>query len=226
MPYSPLFLNRTDVGHKLAQEICKVLSQQAIVSEAKPVSIVYALPRGGLPVAAPVAHLIGCPLTVEVAKKISHPRNPELAIGAVTASGSVLWKPENQFRFPNNEKGKEEALNAAMSKAKSLEAQLIPACPQVNVKGARVIIVDDGIATGMTIAVAAVALRKLSPAEIWLCAPVVPSKLVSWLEQWGDRLIFLATPESFVSVSNFYQEFPQVNTKEAVMYLQEQSMRI
>ena len=75
------------------------------------------------------------------------------------------------------------------------------------------ILVDDGIATGMTIAVAALALRELSPAEIWLCTPVAPLKLLPTLSQWGDRIIALETPESFLSVSNFYDYFsPSRNT--------------
>jgi predicted phosphoribosyltransferase len=72
MSYTPLFTDRTDAGEKLAQKINSILQQTA--ASLKP-PIVYALPRGGLPVAAPVARLLGCPLTIMVAKKISHPQN-------------------------------------------------------------------------------------------------------------------------------------------------------
>ncbi|MBR8836251.1 MAG: phosphoribosyltransferase [Stigonema ocellatum SAG 48.90 = DSM 106950] len=222
MPYTPLFANRTEAGEKLAEAIQTILTQQT-TDGAKPVPIVYGLPRGGLPVAAPIARLLGCPLMVEVAKKISHPDNPELAIGAVTASGNVLWEQQKIFRHKQASRWREVALNTAMDQAKSLEAQLSPACPEVNTEGATLILVDDGIATGMTIAVAAIALKKLSPAEVWLCTPVAPLKLLPWLRQWSDRVIVLATPESFLSVSNFYLEFPQVETTEALKYLQEQN---
>jgi putative phosphoribosyl transferase len=220
MSYTPLFANRTDAGEKLAQKIDALLSLQAFTCEAKPVAIVYALPRGGLPVAAPVARLLGCPLSVIVAKKISHPQNPELAIGAVTASGHVLWTGQNVFRRFKSWQWREEALNTAISKAKSLEAKFSPACPPVNAEGATVILVDDGIATGMTIAVAAMAVRDLSPKEVWLCTPLAPLKILPWLNQWCDRAIVLETPEPFLSVSNFYAEFPQVETREAISYLQ------
>ncbi len=89
MSYTPLFTDRTDAGEKLAQKINSVM-RQTTASGTKPVPIVYALPRGGLPVAAPVARILGCPLTIMVAKKISHPENPELAIGAVCAPVSCL----------------------------------------------------------------------------------------------------------------------------------------
>ncbi|MBE8986033.1 phosphoribosyltransferase [Nostoc sp. LEGE 12450] len=223
MSQTPLFADRTHAGELLARVIQDVLTQQTIASGIKPVPIVYALPRGGIPVAAPIARLLDCPLTIVVAKKISHPENPELAIGAVTTYGNVLWTDQKLFRFKDDTKLREVALNKAIIQAKSLEAQLITACPQVNAENATVILVDDGIATGMTIAVAATAIKALSPAAVWLCTPVAPQRLLPWLEQWGDRTIVLETPEPFWSVSNFYAEFPQVDTSEVLRYLQEQN---
>ncbi|NJM73649.1 MAG: phosphoribosyltransferase [Scytonema sp. RU_4_4] len=224
---TPLFANRTQAGEQLAQTIHTIFTQQTADQVAKPVTIVYALPRGGVAVAAPVARLLNCPLMVEVAKKISHPENPELAIGAVTASGNVLWD-EYKLSFRDTPKSgwREAALDAATSQAKSLQAQFSPACPQVNTEGATLILVDDGIATGMTIAVAATSLKALSPAEVWLCTPVAPLELLPWLHQWGDRVIVLSTPKRFFSVSNFYLEFPQVETKQAFECLLQQNKEI
>jgi len=74
----------------------------------------------------------------------------------------------------------------------------------------------------MTIAVAATALKTLSPAAVWLCTPVAPQTLLPRLEQWGDRTIVLETPEPFWSVSNFYGQFPQIDTLEVLGYLQQQ----
>ncbi|RCJ14766.1 phosphoribosyltransferase [Nostoc sp. ATCC 43529] len=222
MSYTPLFADRIHAGEELARVIHDLLTQQTIDSGIKPVPIVYALPRGGVPVAAPIASLLGCPLTIVVPKKISHPENPELAIGAVTSSGNVLWTEQKLFRSKHDARWREAALNKAIKQAKSLEEQLISACPQVNTKDATAILVDDGIATGMTMAVAATAIKALSPAAIWLCTPVAPPKLLPWLNQWGDRIIVLKTPEPFWSVSNFYAQFPQVDTLEAIGYLQQQ----
>ncbi|MCC5599051.1 phosphoribosyltransferase [Nostoc favosum] len=222
MSHTPLFADRTHAGEELARVIHDVLTQQTIDSGVKPVPIVYALPRGGVPVAAPIARLLDCPLTIVVAKKISHPENPELAIGAVTTFGNVLWTDQKLFRLKHDARWREVALNKAINLAKSLEALLIPACGQVNAENATLILVDDGIATGMTIAVAATALKTLSPAAVWLCTPVAPQTLLPWLEQWGDRTIVLETPEPFRSVSNFYAQFPQVDTLEVLAYLQQQ----
>ncbi|MBE9005789.1 phosphoribosyltransferase [Fortiea sp. LEGE XX443] len=221
MLYTPLFENRTQAGEELARVIHNVLLKQTIDSGIKPVPIVYALPRGGIPVAAPIARLLDCPLTIVVAKKISHPDNPELAIGAVTSSGDVLWNEPKLCRWKYTSPWREAALNQAINQAQALEAYFSSACPPVNPEGATLILVDDGIATGMTMAVAAMAMKKLSPAAVWLCTPVAPPNLQPWLQQWCDRIIFLETPELFRSVSNFYAEFPQVETEEALVYLQE-----
>jgi predicted phosphoribosyltransferase len=169
-----------------------------------------------------VARLLKCPLDIVVAKKISHPKNPELAIGAVTADGNVLWASDTPFRIQQSREGK-IALLEACNKAQSQLAQLSPACPQVDPEGAIAIVVDDGIATGMTIAVAAQALRTKHPAAVWLCTPVAPPSLLPWLQQWGDRIIVLETPEPFLSVSRFYAEFPQVEIESALVSLEEQS---
>ncbi|KOP25422.1 phosphoribosyltransferase [Hapalosiphon sp. MRB220] len=222
MSDTPLFTDRTQAGERLAEVVQETLIKQASESNIKSVPIVYALPRGGLEVAAPIARVLACPLTILVAKKISHPENSELAIGAVTACGSVIWSQPRRSYQRQNLRSHQTSLDEAIYQAKSLESQLSVACPQVNAEGATAIIVDDGIATGMTIAAAAVAIRKLSPAEIWLCAPVAPLRLLPWLHQWGDRVIVLATPEPFASVSNFYQHFPQVETTQALKYLQDQ----
>lgn len=223
MTHTQLFANRTAVGEELAQVIRNLLDQQTIASGIKPVPIVYALPRGGIPVAVPIAKLLGCPLTIIVAKKISHPQNPELAIGAVTTSGDVLWSSLESLE-ENNSPWRSTALNKSLKQAKSLEAQLSSACPQVNAEGATLIVVDDGIATGMTMAVAAIALKALAPKEIWLCAPIAPPQLLPWLSQWCDRIIVLETPEKFWSVSSFYVEFPQVETWQVLEYLQQYNL--
>lgn len=208
-----LFLDRHDAGNQLAQ---------AVLSEAQPLIdakfVVYALPRGGLPVAEPVARALGCPLDVIVAKKITRPENAELAIGAVTAEGEILsLRPRSESEL--SDPLWQEAIQRAQEKARHQLAQFVDR-PTVDPKGAIALIVDDGIATGMTIAVAVKALRTRSPAEIWICCPVVPLEMVTPLRRGCDRLIVLATPDPFLSVSRFYQVFTQVKTEEALACLQ------
>lgn len=218
MTPAPLFCDRADAGEQLAAAIlAQVTKLDAAGVSIKP--IVYALPRGGLPVAAPVARLLGCPLDIIVAKKITRPENPELSIGAVTADGHVLWSRQRSLKA----RFREVVLREAKSKAQSQFALLAPACPQVNPEGALAILVDDGIATGMTISVAVQALRMRQPAQVWIASPVAPAELMETLTQWCDRSIILETPEEFLSVSRFYELFSQVELEEAMTYLQQQN---
>jgi putative phosphoribosyl transferase len=208
-----LFVDRHDAGEKLAQAV--LAEVETLQSPAK--FVVYALPRGGLPVAEPIARALGCPLDVIVAKKITRPENPELAIGAVTADGQVLWSRQ---RLAKDEAIWEQALQQAQTKAQTQLARFADYRPNVDPEGAISLIVDDGIATGMTMAVAVQALRTRHPSEIWICAPVAPREMTHALQKGCDRLIVLATPEPFLSVSRFYRIFTQVETAEALACLQ------
>ncbi|MBD2093821.1 phosphoribosyltransferase [Trichocoleus sp. FACHB-591] len=226
---SPLFRDREAAGHELALAVFEEFSRLKTaateldwptLATAQP--IVYGLPRGGIPVAAAIAEKLNCPLDVVIAKKITRPEDPELAIGAVAATGEVLWTQPRPWHL-HRTKIYQAALQATLEKAQLQLTQFGPIRPQVEPQGAIAILVDDGIATGMTIAVAAQALRQQQPAQIWICAPVAPLELVNWLHQWCDRLILLATPADFSSVSRFYQNFPQVELDEAIACLQNQS---
>ncbi|NEQ12811.1 MAG: phosphoribosyltransferase [Moorea sp. SIO3E2] len=220
---APLFSDRADAGEQLAQALIPLVSRlHATGIDATP--IVYALPRGGIPVAAPVAQALDCPLDIVVAKKIATVSNPELAIGAVTSSGVVLWS--GQRRWPNkNAQWREILLAQAQEKAQAQLAQLQPGCPKTNPTGALALLVDDGIATGMTIAAATEAVKAHNPAQVWICTPVAPGGLIRWLSQWCDRMVILQTPEPFLSVSRFYLNFPQVKTQEALSYLQQHNYK-
>ena len=214
----PFFDDRADAGEKLAEAVLGELGKLNLTPQDAVKPIVYALPRGGLPVAVPVARRLGCPLDVVVAKKITRPDNLELAIGAATADGHILWQKQK----PHNLHLQKLAQSLAQNNAQSLLADLSPGRPNVSAAGALAILVDDGIATGMTVAVAAQALRAQQPAALWICAPVAPADLMGFLAQMGDKLIILETLDPFYSVSRFYAEFPQVETAEALVCLQRQ----
>lgn len=219
MLFNPLFRDRAEAGEKLAEAIFSEIAKfnETAQEVAKP--IVYALPRGGLPIAVPIARRLCCPLDIVVAKKITRPDNPELAIGAVTADGHILWSNQK----PRNVRVQNTAQEKAQEKAQAQLIDFSTARPNVNAKGALAILVDDGIATGMTMMVAAQALRSLSPAAVWICVPLAPLELMELLQAEADRAIVLETPDPFFSVSRFYGEFPQVETEVAIACLQQQS---
>ncbi|HAN74094.1 MAG TPA: phosphoribosyltransferase [Planktothrix sp. UBA8402] len=216
MLFTPIFRDRTQAGEELAKEILLRISLEHPDQNGR--IVVYALPRGGVPVAVPIAKRLQSPLSVIVAKKITLPDNPELALGAVTSDGHVLWSK----RKPLDPHLQQTMLEQAQTKAQQGWELLSPACPDVNPQGALALIVDDGIATGMTMAVAAKALKVDHPVAIWICVPVAPLELIPYLQQLCDRVIVLETPHPFFNVSRFYQEFDQVETETALSYLQQQ----
>lgn len=218
MARSLRFDDRHQAGIQLAQAVCAELDKLNLAAPP----IVYALPRGGLPVAVPIAQALNCPLDVIIAKKVTRPENPELAIGAVTADGHILRSRQEAFTlWPSG--SWRTALSEAEAKAKDQLEQFAPIRPQLDPQGAIAILVDDGIATGLTIAVAARALRHKHPAALLICAPVAPVRIISLLERWGDRVVVLTAPTQFNSVSRFYEAFPQVSMEEAIACLTSQN---
>lgn len=219
MSTKTLFCDRLSAGEQLAAAIFTALDKlKSSGGEASPT--VYALPRGGIPVAIPVARRLGCPLEVIATKKIALPANPELALGAVTAKGTVLWAlPERLKNKPIE--ALSEAKNQAHQKAISQQFRFAPYCPQISPEGAIAILVDDGIATGMTITTAAMELQTYCPAQIWLASPVAPKPLIQNPPRWCDRTIILATPDPFHNVGRFYKNFTQVETQQALSLLQQ-----
>ncbi|MEC4892657.1 MAG: phosphoribosyltransferase family protein [Oscillatoria sp. PMC 1051.18] len=219
-----IFRNRLNAGKQLGEVILQEINKLSLESvEAQP--IVYALPRGGIPVAVPVAQQLDCPLDIIVAKKITLPPNPELAIGAVSSEGNVLWSHSGLYRQKSSQE-LEIAQQQAEKKAQSQLKLFSKYLPRVDAKGAIAIIVDDGIATGMTIAVAAQAVKAKEPAQVWICTPVAPKELIPRIEKWGNRAIVLETPDPFFSVSRFYVDFPQTSTEEAVAYLYQHNQQL
>ena len=213
-----LFRDRPDAGMQLAK-LVSLQKEQLESSLVDTPFIVYALPRGGIPVALPIAQQLGCPLDIIVAKKITTPDNPELAIGAVTSEGNLMWTKPYLLR-KISWRGLKEAMEDAQKQAQQREAQLFPYRPRVNPQGSIAIIVDDGIATGMTMAVAAQEFKDKQVKEVWICAPIAPPDLAPKLELWSDRVLLLATPYPFLSVSRFYQQFTQVSLEEVITILQ------
>ncbi|MDX2230500.1 MAG: phosphoribosyltransferase family protein [Leptolyngbyaceae cyanobacterium bins.349] len=211
------FSDRQQAGEQLAQQVLQVLAESP--STVAPRLVVYALPRGGLAVAAPIAQHLHCPLDVIIAKKITRPENPELAIGAVTSDGHTLWLPRSRSPRESTEPNA-MALKQAQERAVLQSQQFAASRPQVDPTQAIALVVDDGIATGMTMAVAVQALRARNPAQIWICVPVAPPEIVPHLQHWADRVVLLATPSPFQSVSRFYKEFNQVAIEDAIACLQ------
>ena len=205
-----MFRDRWEAGERLAG----YLQEQGVTAD-----IVLAVPRGGLPAGRAVADVLGVPLDIVVARKMGAPGNPELAIGAVASDGSV-WRNEALIQQLGVEQDylervrQEEAANAR-DKFDRYRGDR----PDPELTGKRVVIVDDGVATGATTVACIRQAYSDGAAEVILAVPVAPPESVRRLEEEADRVLAIATPESFMAVGQFYETFGQVTDEEAMTYL-------
>lgn len=205
------FQDRTDAGERLAA---------AIRERDIDADLVLAIPRGGLPLGRAVADELGVPLDVVVAKKIGAPGNPEYAIGAVASYGSV-WRNDEAFRGRGideeyfQRKRKEEAENARRKAQRYRDGG-----PEPEVAGKRVVLVDDGVATGSTARACIEQLRNAEAERIVLAVPVGPPETIAELVGIVDEVVCLERPGYFTGVGGFYRRFDQVSDEEAMAYLE------
>jgi putative phosphoribosyl transferase len=201
-----MFHDRTDAGRQLAEAL---KGYEAF----KP--IILALPRGGIPIGFEVAKALHATLDVLVVRKIGVPWNPEFGVGAIAPGVQIFDQPSlNALDLtPSDLKGiiEEEQLELH----RRLQAYRGKA-DFPNISGKTVILIDDGLATGITIQAAIEAIKKLKPAQLILAVPVGPSDTVDRLSHLVDKLICLEIPSHFFAVGSFYHNFPQVSDKEVI----------
>lgn len=209
-----MFRNRTDAGEQLGKRL---------VEDGIDADIVLGIPRGALPVARPVADVLDAPLDIVVASKLGAPGNPELAIGAVASDGS-LWLNDDlvdRVRAPEDfiEGEREvEAENAHEKTEQYREGGRLP-----DLRGKRVVVVDDGVATGATAIACLRQVREAGAAHVVLAVPVGSPESIDELEAEADDIVALETPRDFRAVGQYYQDFGQVSDEEAMAYLDEET---
>lgn len=200
------FQDRVTAGRMLAQRLGPYAPGTAVV---------LGLPRGGLPVGRQVARALGAPLDVLVAKKIGAPGNPEFAIGAVTARGSRVLNRNALSWLPVPPGYVEDESQALETQARRREAFFRDGRAPVPLTGKTVIVVDDGIATGMTILAALEDVRRQGPAKLVVAAPIIAPDTYRRLAQVADAVVAVTMPENFIAIGQFYDDFTQVTDDEA-----------
>ena len=181
--------------------------------------VVLAVPRGGLPLGRAVADALDAPLDVVVAKKIGAPGNPEFALGAIADDGTV-WRNEGAIG-PRDEAYFERRRAEVAPAARETAERYRDGRDPVDVAGKRVVVVDDGVATGSTTAACLRTLRDRGVERVVLAVPVGPPETVRELSGIADEVVCLVTPEWFVGVGGFYDRFEQVSDERAMTYLAE-----
>jgi predicted phosphoribosyltransferase len=201
-----MFRDRHDAGLKLAKRLRNYAGRDD--------TVVLALPRGGVPVAAEVASALGAPLDVFVVRKLGVPWHRELAMGAI-ASGGVRVRNEDVIRSLSisndifNAVVEEESLELERREAAYRDGR-----PRPEVRGKVVILVDDGLATGSTMRAAVEAVRRLGPARVVVAVPVGAADTCRELGELADEVVCAATPEPFFGVGSWYDDFSQTSDEE------------
>ncbi|MBI3337362.1 MAG: phosphoribosyl transferase [Candidatus Staskawiczbacteria bacterium] len=203
-------INRQEAGKLLAKELHDYKGTDTVV---------YALPRGGVVLGFQVAKALNVPLDIIITRKIGHPDNPEYAVCAVTEEGeSVCNEFEKSLLDPvwlkkEMEKEQEEALRRRKTYLGDRK--------HIAAHGKTAIVVDDGIATGLTIFAAIQALKKEKPKKIIVAVPVAPHDMALKLRKEVDDVVTLEDTDNYLgSVGAYYGDFPQVGDQEVIELLE------
>jgi len=202
-----LFKNRAAAGRRLAERLA---------GEDLPNGLVLGIPRGGVVVAAAIARALGLPLDIIVPRKIGAPRNPEVAVGAVTQDGTAIYN-DSLLRRMHLEPGDlepqvEREIREIERRMTLYRGSRVPP----DLAGRTVVLVDDGIATGYTVLAALRSLRGAGAHKIVLAVPVAPLETLEQLSPEVDRIICLESPEDFYAVGQFYLDFRQTTDQEVI----------
>lgn len=204
-----LFHDRYDAGRRLAEKLEAYRGQNVEV---------FAMPRGGVPLGAEIAGSLKVPLNLIITKKIGHPHNPEYAVGAVSEMGSVVYNQDeiseiSPLWLEQEIKNLREEINRRRS------VYLPGRCP-TDLGGKTVVIVDDGIATGYTMAAAIEDLKKTKPTKIVVAIPVVPEEIALRIAGSVDELVSLRIEKFYLgAVGSYYENFSQLQDAEVIALL-------
>jgi predicted phosphoribosyltransferase len=203
--------NRFQAGELLAEKLLAYADKNTVV---------YALPRGGVIVGAEIARRLKVSLEVIIARKISHPLQPEFGIAAVTEGGYLVKNEKYAATVDENWFSVEvERQKMAAQHRRNLYQ---PGLKGILAKDKIAILTDDGVATGLTTQAAIADLKAQKPEKIILAVPVIPAEVAEHLRPLVDELVSLDIPEDFAgAVGAYYEEFSQVSDEEVVSDLKE-----
>ena len=206
-----MFKDRKEAGQRLAKKLSSYKNRKD--------ALVLAVPRGGVAVAYEAAKELNLPLDVLVIKKIGFPGNEELAIGATGLDSYYIDKDTvNEYNIPQSYI--KDQIKIKQQEVKERYELLRGKKPMYVIKDKTVIIIDDGIATGATMAIAVEIIKKQEPKELVIAVPVAPPGSVRRLESIADKVVSLMQPEYLMAIGQFYEDFLPVEDEEAKKLLE------
>jgi len=188
--------------------------------------VVLGLARGGVPVAFEVARALGAPLDVVVARKIGAPHQPEFGVGAVTAEGPPIYDRRSLSLLGLTEEDMRPTCHREQEEARRRLELYRAGRPTTSVADRDVIVVDDGLATGVTARAALRALRTRAPHRLVFAAPVCATDSAEMLRRGeADMVVCVSYPERFGAVGRWYRNFRQTSDQEVLALLDEAAGR-
>jgi putative phosphoribosyl transferase len=205
------FEDRSDAGGQLAE---------ALRESGLAFDLVFALVRGGVPVGVPVARAFKIPLIPMVVRKIGMPGHKELALGAISEGDTVIWNPDltESGRFAEDELARLRDKARAEVRDKIGRLRSGKALPPVS--GKKVLVVDDGAATGATVLAAVKDLESMGAASVTVALPVAPASFLRKLKRLGIASLILKIPPDFQAVGEWYDDFREVTDGAVLLALQ------
>jgi putative phosphoribosyl transferase len=200
------FRDRAEAGRLLADRLEEYAGRDDV--------IVLALPRGGVPVGAELARRLGAPLDLFLVRKLGVPGREELAMGAIASGGVRVLNDDVVAELGITE---EDIARTALAEGRELERReqrYRNGRPVADLRGRTVILVDDGLATGATMRAAALAVRGQGPERVVVAVPVAAEPTCDEFPAEVDEVVCALTPEPFLSVGSWYEDFSQTTDEE------------
>jgi len=206
------FANRNEAGVRLAAKLGRLKGEDVVV---------FALPRGGVPVAAPIASALAAPLDLVLVRKLGTPNQPELAMGAIADAGDpVIVRNEDVIAMARVSEAEFDA--ACQREVLEIERRrrlYLGSRRHPDARGRIAIVVDDGIATGATTRAALRAIRARRPKWLVLATPVAPLDALDLLREEADETVCLEVHAKFGAIGYFYRDFHQLADDEVIAIL-------
>lgn len=211
-----MFKDRTDAGRKLAKLLEPFRTKDVVV---------YALPRGGVVIGAEIAKVINAPLDLIITRKIGHPHQSEYAIGAVAENGHTFFNEGVASKI--EQKWLEEEIERQKLEGRRRRETYLGGRKPISCKGKIAILVDDGIATGLTMKAAIHELKMhYHPSKIVVAVPVAPSEIVEELKKMGVEFAAVNIPENFRgAIGAYYQDFSAVPDEDIIRIMKDTKIR-
>jgi putative phosphoribosyl transferase len=213
-PSPTRFRDRRDAGRRLAALLQPLRDAQPVV---------VGIPRGGVPVAAEIAHALSAPLDVAIVRKIGAPQNPEFAIGAL-AEGGVQVLSERTLRAIGLSPADLQTLLTRVEEELREQLRRYRGTRQaIPLSGRTAILVDDGLATGRSALAAVKSLRKRGAARVILAVPVAAPESADALRRYADEVVCVEAPPELWAVGMWYEDFRPTTDEEVAALLKAQS---